>query len=74
MQTNCRSALRTLNDKTPTARPIPKVISNETVIKQHFEGLSGRVTRLGIENKYCQIFVMKQAGLGKKKVDQTCLA
>jgi hypothetical protein len=46
------------------------MISNETVIKQYFEGLSWSVARLGIENKPCQIFVTKLAGLEKKKSRQ----
>ena len=63
-----------LSEKEPHVQDrFRNMISNETVIKQYFEGLSGSVTRLGIEYKPCQIFMTKLAGLEKKKVDK-CLA
>jgi hypothetical protein len=46
------------------------MISNETVIKQYFEGLSWSVARLGIENKPCQIFVTNWLVWKRKKVDK----
>jgi len=46
------------------------LVSNAKVIKQYCEGLSGSMARLGIENKPCQMFVTKLAGLEKKKSRQ----
>jgi hypothetical protein len=42
------------------------MISSETVIKQYFEGLSGSVARLGIENKALSNLCDETGWSGKK--------